>query len=332
MFRLISSWVWDFWFADDGEQFHLFFLKAPRALIDPDRRHSHASIGHATSIDLRAWVEQVDALVPSDGDAFDDLATWTGSIVRDESAQWRMFYSGISRESNGLVQRIGSAVSDDLYTWTRANLNKVLGPNPEYYESLAQGEWPDEAWRDPWVFRDRAGLGWHMLITARAREGNPDERGVVGHAWSPDLITWNVLPPLSATNSGFGQLEVLQLAEVDDRLVLVFSCMTSQLSTERQARGESGGIWVVNVDEATGPFDISTAYRLTGEELYVGRLIQQRTHEWSLLAFRNLGSDGQFVGEIVDPLPVRWIGEKLAISVTSDSGSGSQLFGANPLG
>jgi len=33
--------VWDFWFADDGDRYHLYFLKASRALVDPDRRHPY---------------------------------------------------------------------------------------------------------------------------------------------------------------------------------------------------------------------------------------------------------------------------------------------------
>ena len=31
MLRLEDHWVWDSWVADDGERFHLFFLKAPYA-------------------------------------------------------------------------------------------------------------------------------------------------------------------------------------------------------------------------------------------------------------------------------------------------------------
>ena len=34
MLRLADDWVWDSWIADDGERYHLFFLKAPRALGD----------------------------------------------------------------------------------------------------------------------------------------------------------------------------------------------------------------------------------------------------------------------------------------------------------
>ncbi|MDZ4045485.1 MAG: hypothetical protein U1E32_06860, partial [Rhodoglobus sp.] len=73
MFDLPDSWVWDFWFADDGEQYHLFFLYASRALHDPERRHYRASIGHATSLDLVEWTRGPDALVRGDAPAIDDL-------------------------------------------------------------------------------------------------------------------------------------------------------------------------------------------------------------------------------------------------------------------
>ena len=306
MFTLPSSWVWDFWFADDGDQFHLFFLKASRALHDPDRRHWRATVGHAVSTDLRSWTEVVDAIVPSDGPAFDDLATWTGSVVRGPEGMWHMFYTGVDRASSGLVQRIGAAVSPDLHTWQRVVDLPAIEADPRWYERLTDADWPDEAWRDPWVFADPSGGGWHMLVTARARDGEPRDRGVVGHARSNDLSTWTVEPPLSKPSSGFGQLEVLQVADVDGQSVLLFSCMTPQLADSRLAEDGTGGIWAVNIDDHTGPFDISTAYRLHDESLYVGRLIQERGGRWVLLAFRNVVGDGEFGGEIVDPIPVTW--------------------------
>jgi len=304
--RLPSSWVWDFWLADDGQHFHLFFLKAPRALIDPDRRHWHATVGHAVSTDLVTWAEVADALVPAEGPAFDDRATWTGSVVRDSDGTWRMFYTGVDREGGGLVQRIGAAKSADLHTWERVSSDPLTVSDPRWYEQLASGHWQDQAWRDPWVFADPDGDGWHMLVTARADDGPADSRGVVGHATSADLANWTVGPPLSQPESGFGQLEVLQVAVVDDRPVLLFSCMTPELSEERRQRGEIGGIWAVNLDKPSGPYDIRGAYLLHGESLYVGRLTQDRSGRWVMLAFRNSGPDGVFVGEIIDPLPVAW--------------------------
>jgi beta-fructofuranosidase len=318
MLRLAASWVWDFWFADDGDRFHLFFLKASRALHDPDRRHWRATIGHAVSTDLTAWTELADAIVPSDPPAFDDLATWTGSVVRADDGSWRMFYTGVDRVHDGLVQRIGAASSTDLTHWTTTG-RALVEPDPRWYEQLADGAWPDEAWRDPWVFRDPAGEGWRMLLTARANSGDPSSRGVVGRAWSPDLDEWRVESPLSEPGSGFGQLEVLQLEQVDGRWVLLFSCLGSELAVERREAGERGGVWAVNVDDPAGPFDIAGAYRIADETLYVGRLVQDRGGRWQLFAFRNRTPDGQWVGEITDPMPVAWVDGRLTITTESAS-------------
>ncbi|WP_257210771.1 hypothetical protein [Actinomyces ruminis] len=52
---LADHWLWDHWLADDGEYYHLFFLRASRALHNPDRRHWRAALGHAISDDARNW-------------------------------------------------------------------------------------------------------------------------------------------------------------------------------------------------------------------------------------------------------------------------------------
>lgn len=302
MLRLASSWVWDYWLADDGERFHLFYLQASRALHDEHRRHLRASVGHAVSTDLREWEVVADALVPDDPTAYDDQATWTGSVVRDPSGGWRMFYTGVDRASDSLVQRIVAATSEDLHTWHKVD-GFVLEADPRWYDVLDVAEWPDQAWRDPWVYADPSGDGWHMLITARAGTGDPLQRGVVGHATSPDLREWTITPPLSVEGGGFGQLEVLQVEEVEGRPVVLFSCLGGEMAASRRSGG-NGGVWAVDADSPTGPFDISSAYLLLDDRFYVGRLVRDRAGEWQLLAFHNRGPDG-FVGEIADPMPVR---------------------------
>lgn len=84
MLRLADYWVWDSWVADDGEQYHLYFLQAPRSLGDPGLRHVHATVGHATSRDLVDWSCLGQCLGPADT-GFDDLAIWTGSAVRADN-------------------------------------------------------------------------------------------------------------------------------------------------------------------------------------------------------------------------------------------------------
>lgn len=311
MLRLAASWVWDFWIADDGDLYHLYFLKASRALIDPNRRHWRATIGHATSTDLTTWTEHADAVIPEDSPAFDDLATWTGSVVRDESGLWRMFYTAVSRADNGVAQRITSVVSDDLFTWRREPDRQVLEPDPRWYETSETRMWPDQAWRDPWVFRD--GEIWHMLITARANSGAPDNRGVIGHAISSDLLTWVVRPPLSETGAGFGHIEVLQTERVDGTPVGLFSCLGTELAEEGRGVDRIGGVWAFPAESLSGPFSVAEAYRITDERDYVGRLVRDREGRWQILTFRNDDGHGGWVGEITDPRPVTWIDGRLTI-------------------
>lgn len=312
MLRLAASWVWDFWIVDDGEQFHLFYLKASRALLDPNRRHWRATIGHATSTDLTNWTEHADALVADDAPAVDDLATWTGSVVRDEHGRWRMFYTAVDRADAGLQQRITSVVSDDLFVWHREPDRQVLEPDARWYETAETRQWPDQAWRDPWVFGKPG--DWHMLITARANQGDPDNRGVIGHATSADLTTWTVQPPRSQPGAGFGQLEVVQTLVVDGTTVGIFSCLRAELSADRLAADPVGGVWAFPADSLAGPFDTADAYRLTDEQLYVGRLVQDRAGRWQFLAFRNDDGAGGFVGEITDPRPVAWVDGRLVVA------------------
>ncbi len=328
MLTLATQWVWDFWFADDGHRYHLFFLHAPRDLQDPDLRHWNARIGHATSADLINWSEEPDALAPGPAGSFDDRATWTGSVVQHPDGTWWMFYTGASSAENGLVQRIGVATSPDLYTWTADRNGALVTTDSRWYEQLAAGAWFDEAWRDPWVYWDDQTCRWQMLVTARSNSGAPDDRGVIGLATSPDLAHWTVQPPLTTVGSGFGYLEVPQLHTVQGRQVLIFSCPGSQLAQHRQLSLERGGIWAIPYPPTSGgpPWNLTGASLLTDESFYSGRLINTRDGHPVLLAFHNVGDDG-FVGTISDPMPVHWnsVGE-LAVTATAVAGTSTALL------
>ena len=311
MFALPDSWVWDFWTVDDGEQYHLFFLFASRALHDPGARHYRAGVGHAVSSDLVHWTRVQDAIVHGEPGEFDDLATWTGSITRHPDGTWLMFYTGASLAPSGSnMQRIGLATSSDLFTWTKQGL--VAEADPRWYEQL-DGGWHDWAFRDPWVLPDPDGDGWHMLITARGNTGPVDERGVVGHAWSPDLRQWEVRPPLSEVGQGFGQLEVMVNVEIEGRTFLLFNCLDGDLSDARKGT-TAGGTWAAKAASPLGPYDIAGAQVISPPGLYVGRLVQLRdTREWKFLAFVNVDADGAFGGTIIDPLPVALVDDEIVV-------------------
>jgi beta-fructofuranosidase len=313
---LADAWAWDFWTADDGERYHLFYLRAPRSLRDPALRHRRAGVGHAVSTDLRTWAPLPDALVAGEPGGPDDLAIWTGCVVPGPQDLWHMFYTGATDADGETVQVTCLATSPDLVTWTRDPANPILRADPRWYEVLGES-WPGENWRDPWVYPDPAGDGWHMLVTARARgnhEVPDDDRGVIGAAWSPDLRRWEARPLRSEPGAGFGQLEVMQRERVGDRAVLLFSCLRPELSAARAATVRTGGVWAVTAAAGDEPFDVATAQLLVDDRFYVGKLVRDRGsnrsgHDapdqgWVLLAFHNRGPDDTFVGEISDPMPV----------------------------
>lgn len=292
-----DRWIWDFWHAERHGVHHLYYLQAPKALGDPELRHRNATVGHATSTDLRTWTEHGTVLRPGGADAVDATATWTGCVVADGD-RWRMFYTGSVFHDRHNVQTITSATSADLHTWVK-DPDVVITADPRWYEVFTDGTWHEEAWRDPWVYPGEGGL-WHMLITARANTGRTMDRGVVGHATSPDLVTWQVRAPLVG-RAGFGHLEVLQRARVGDAEFVVFSTAADTITEERRAAGGETGVWSAPVTD--GVIRLDEATNLTGPAFYSGRIVDLGG-EPVLLAFLNTGRDGAFLGGVSDPIPV----------------------------
>uniref|UniRef100_UPI004048C4B6 glycosyl hydrolase family 32 n=1 Tax=Aquiluna sp. TaxID=2053504 RepID=UPI004048C4B6 len=300
MLQLRDSWVWDSWFAFDGERHHAFYLRASRALGDPNRRHRHPFIGHAVSTDLKNWEVVSDAIAIGDAPAWDSWTTWTGSVTRDDDGLWWMFFTGTSREDGGDVQRVGAATSKDLMVWTKIEANPLTEADPEFYEKLDYDLWHDEAWRDPWVFRHEG--TWHMIVTARGLEGSRHGRGVAGHAVSEDLKTWKVLPPLTECESGFGQMEVIQISEIEGIPTMVWCCGPNELSPEMREKYPSGGMFSTTGPSMLGPFNPNEAVWFPHETLYAARAVQ---HEgsWYMIGFI-AGPDKDFGGYLCDPIPL----------------------------
>ncbi|MEA2248173.1 MAG: beta-fructofuranosidase [Solirubrobacteraceae bacterium] len=304
MLKLSEDWVWDSWIADDGDIYHLFFLRAPRALVDPGLRHTAATIGHATSPDLRLWEHRGEALGPAAA-GWDDLALWTGSVAPGDDGVWRMYYTALSSAGHGVKdQRLGLAESDDLMSWRRVGDRPLLEADPRWYRTLDGSGPASETWRDPFVFRDPGGDGWHMLITARDPDAPRFYDGVLAHARSADMRTWELGPPLSEP-AGFGQIEVPQVREIDGRPVLVFTCHPEEQSEEQKERFGLFSTWYVPGDSATGPWDIAAARPFEDEPmLFAAPLVQDRDGGWAFVGFRNQEPEGILSFELLDPIPV----------------------------
>lgn len=302
--RLDDYWVWDFWFAQDGSDTHVFFLHAPRALGDPELRHRAARIGHAVSQDLVNWTPLSPPFYAGSPGSYDDLANWTGSILQHDGL-WHMFYTGISSREQGAVQRVLHATSPDLLGWEKTD--DLVETDARWYESAGQTD-GDIAWRDPWVFYDEESDSFHMLTTARANTGPSDGRGVIGHAVSTDLSRWSVQAPLSEPGD-FLFLEVPQLIRIGGAWRVLFSAPPNTQSAARRARGdmsENGGTHYLVGKEKLGPYSLVDDPFFVGDasaSLFAGRMLE---HGGRLLffAFRSYDETGRFHGELTDPMQV----------------------------
>ncbi|BCW12986.1 MULTISPECIES: glycoside hydrolase family 68 protein [Paenarthrobacter] len=294
-----DRWIWDFWHVQDHGIHHLYYLQAPKSLGDPELRHRNATIGHATSTNLIDWTEHGTVLRPGGQGTVDATATWTGSVVRGDDGLWRMFYTGsafLSPDSATNVETIAVAVSSDLHHWAKDD-TFALAADSAWYEKLGDSSWPEEAWRDPWVYRDETGL-WHMLITARANTGEVMERGVVGHATSQDLRAWTARPPLTGPDEGFAHLEVIQRVSINDQTFMIFSAHETVVAAQRCDRAHATGTWAA---VWTDRIELEHARNITGPELYSGRVIAHNGLP-VLLGFLLEFSGQGFIGGVSDPV------------------------------
>ena len=143
-----------------------------------------------------------------------------------------------------------------------------------------------------------------MLVTARANSGEPFGRGVVGHAVSKNLREWTVLPPITATDSGFGQMEVVQVVEIDGQHVMLWCCGPRELSHEMREKFPLGGMFSVTGASPLGPFSPLDAVWFPHENLYAARAVKHG-NQWYLIGFIGGPDDHTFGGYLSDPIPVR---------------------------
>ena len=311
-----DKYIWDSWYAHDGAKWHGYFLQADRSLGDPDLRHFNVSQGHAVSDDLTNWTHLGTMLAPTKGPAFDDLTTWTGSVLQGPDGLWHLFYTGGSRAEDGLYQRIGHATSADMHSWVRVEtvpgnpglcLDMTGAARATYEADHAVGHWHDRAMRDPWVMRDPAGPGWIMYFTARAPGiAEPNAGGAVGFATSPDLYNWTLQPPVFV--GGFGQLEVPQVFQIGTKWYCLFCTSGQHWSAAYRAFNPQSpvtGTHYLMADNPRGPWQVAPGPFLDGAEpcqRYAARMCET-ANGWVIMGFADTGH-ATFVGHVMDPDPV----------------------------
>ena len=86
--------------------------------------------------------------------------------------------------------------------------------------------------------------------------------------------------------------------------MLVFSTDDSTLAVARRSSEPATGTYICRGPGLLGPFAVPETVPLQRRSaLYSGKLVRQRDGRLALMGFVNI-VDGEFVGEISDPLPI----------------------------
>lgn len=300
--------LWDFWivspqeWGDQSEPYHLYYLQAPRALSDPNLRHGQATVGHAVSRDLWHWEQYGTALEAGRPGSWDDRAIWTGSVIVRNGLAY-MFYTATSKAENAPVQRIGLAVSSDLVHWERDPGNPLLEVDTRWYEPQNPDRHEAQTWRDPYVIYSPDEETFYMFLSARVNTGPYDGRGVIGLARSSNLLSWEVLPPVSIPGD-FTEMEVPQVIALNGRYYLLF-CATRH-NAEQGVANWSGTHYLV-ADNLTGPYRQLTDEPLVADAVgtyYASKLVRDNAGALNFLAWRQWDEAGNFCGGLSNPATV----------------------------
>ncbi len=296
----VDHYLWDFWILPHEGTYHLYYLKAPRSLPDPELRHFHTSIGHAVSSDLLTWHDRGTVLRAGTASAWDDRAIWTGSAIYKDGHAF-MLYTGTCRAENRLVQRIGLATSEDLHTWVKHPANPIMESARAFYEQETDLHFSECTWRDPFLFDHDGTL--YAFVTARTRGGAEDGRGCIGLARADDGWRFEVLPPAFAPGL-FSQMEVPQLIRAQRAYVLLFSVEPGWHAGDSPLPKKAGTYYARSCDPCGG---FCTPRLLIGDHEqshYGAKLIEGPDGQWYMLSWLHKDARGRFVGGLSDPQPV----------------------------
>lgn len=298
-----DKFLWDFWLARNAGTYHLYHLQAPWD-PDPMTRHQRAVVGHSTSSELRDWEYQGTVLQPKDDStAWDSTAIWTGSVVEHDD-KYYMFYT--SRRADevaehgyvGHTERIGIALSEDLYSWERYDANPVLTPDTNLYEAREDAHNNRILWRDPYVIQDPDSGDYYAFFAARAKTGDPESRACIARAHSSNLVDWEVLPPAAAP-SHFKKMEVPTVHIHDGTWYLLFSVRETWYSDEFVDRLNpdvtKGGILYYCADSPENEFEPMDVHpQLVDDERgqYCSRIVNDSDGREVLLTWQQGESEG----------------------------------------
>jgi beta-fructofuranosidase len=294
--------------------YHLFHLVLP----------NHDFIAHAVSTDGINWHRVNNALFIGDPGSFDDLMLWTMAVSPDphRPGGWRMFYTGLSRKDQGQIQRIGLALSEDLYHWRKTAVHwnesddsyvsaKIqqardrcrhseasrhysptdsdscfpLGPDPQHYEATIDEGRQWVSFRDPFFYQ-QGDQGW-LLVAGRVKDGPIVRRGCVAALQETEPYRFESMPPLHHPGL-YDDIEVPSLIHLGGEYYLIGSIR------------EDAKIRYWHTDKIGNPWRSYHDNVLLATGNYAGRVCQD-PHGWLVWNFFSMDNDDRTANNLMPP-------------------------------
>ncbi len=294
--------------------YHLFHLVLP----------NHDFIAHAVSTDAIHWRRLRNAVFLGDPGSWDDLMLWTMHVSPDphKPGSWRMFYTGLCRRDHGLYQRVGLAVSDDLYIWKkhpvhwedgrgphdpelvrkardkslREEADEIaalidpescypISPSPDHYESNLEEGRHLVSFRDPFFFQDE-GSGI-LLVAARVKHGPLVRRGCI--ALYREVRPHYFEPEPALLHPGlYDDIEVPNIVVIDGERYLIGS-IREDAKIRYWYAGDECKDWRSNHDNVLMP-----------QGNYAGRVCEDE-HGWLLFCFFAMNREDRTANNLMPP-------------------------------
>lgn len=305
-----GKFLWDLWFIKDKGKYHTFYLQAKKTK-DPEKRHNaKVSIGHAVSEDLKKWKKLPTALKPGRKGNWDDIALWTGSVIK-RGKKYYMFYTGRNSKKNVMwIQKIGLAISNDLINWKKFEGNPILEADKRYYE-MSNGRnklGKVGAWRDPFVFKGPKSGRYYMTISARKKGKRREYNGCIALAESSDLINWKILPPILAPGR-YDEMETSQVVYNKGKYYLFFGVAWKNLYEPQWEKkvGTHTGLHCYYSQNLRGKYKPVNGNGVVvehAEKIYDIRLLHKRGDEYIAIGWLHIDKKGKFIGKMSSPFKI----------------------------
>ena len=301
--------LWDSWFIKVREEYHVFYLQAI-PVNDPEDRHDNAvSIGHAVSEDLIHWKEFPAALERGEGEDWDNLALWTGSVI-EKNNKFYMFYTGRNKSPDiKWIQKTGVATSTDLIHWKKSPLNPILEAGIYYSADNNKNKLNRiGAWRDPYVFQHPASKKYYMTLSARDKNRDAEYNGCVALAESNDLLHWKILPPVFSPGI-YDEIETTQIIFHKGFYYLFFSTQAGNYHPGiAEKHGAHTGLHCYYSDHLFSgylPVNGHGFIPLNENGLYAVRLMHDNRNDFIAMGWVDSPEDEKFTGKLSFPFTIR---------------------------